>query len=721
MAEAIGTPITTESVLSLKQSCQTIISAYQKYALSLAGSDENGIYPILLGNVRGLKTDIEAGVDSLNKYDSLSLDDIKRPSKAFGELDSYKDIENVSGNYTISQSVYDEAKDEVEQMFGGMKGNESPRIGEAQGSKFNSSSSATEEPGDNTNKYLQSMPKAELEQINSGEEQEQGGNPEQVVSGRYVDVAGGDEVAVAGSAEHKESSTGKFLNTIQKECIPCDLRLNNLDEFGADLKVLDPWEELNRKYNELKKQYDALFTNTDIHDDLCNLLTFLDFQCLPDLYAIIALLFALMRKLTDAMPNFSGAFLSFIGPFFTPLLGGLNELLDKYLQMIMGPVDCVMNALDTQLAKLDVVRAIDQSEVQNVNFHRRREGSLRRKIEQLKERRAFLQGQVDKGADINAAPKSKIGGRPRSSQSNFLRDILENDPDTPRAVQPEISIPFAKTTGEELTKLNQEIEDLNQKYAKEYGPGAENNITTLLKESQNPKPSVFREVAGQVGNARGTLRDARTGLASGLYELRTQILNARGMVNDTIRLMQDELQRLILGRAATSEEFLEGARNIQKVARLIGLVKTLKKLAKTGNLCENNNGDPSLALGSFLTADRGINQVNNGYSVYKGTNDGGEESLLIAPSDAILALADPETDTVRQLDDLSEITELNNNGIPVDLGDITDKKVTATIPELGTQVPVAIIAFDLCKNSMFSTEPQIEKIQQWASDAGLGV
>ena len=388
--------------------------------------------------------------------------------------------------------------------------------------------------------------------------------------------------------------------------------------------------------------------------------------------------------------------------------------------MIMRPVDCVLNSLDTQLAKLDVVRALDQSEVQNIAFHRRREGYLRRKIEQLEERKAFLSSAVSDGADPTQTPPSKIGGRPRSSQSNVLRDAIEEDPTNPRGVEIDTTNPYGLSISDEISKLEQDIATTKSKYAGQYGPGGENELYNektgegLIQKSQQPRQNV-------IGDARGSLRDARQGLASGLYELRGQILNGRRMVNDTLSNMRDELQRLIQGRAATSEEMVEGARNIQRVARLIGVVKTLIRLANKGKLCENSNSDPSIALGSFLTANRGTQQSNNYYNVYVGQNSDGNSSLLVAPSDAVLELTDPETDEITQLSNLDEIDKLNNDGIPKDLGNITDKKIVATVPELGIEVPVSIVEFDLCKNSNLSTQPNLDMIQQWAVNAGFSV
>lgn len=718
----IEIPITGEGITELRQHTQVLIDAYKRYATSIVAEDENAMYPIVAESILDLRIDTQAGCDTLESYNKLTLDDIERPSSAFGDPQSYSDIE-VEGNYSISQSVYDGAKSRVDELLQGVKHSGTPRENASLGSNFKQKDNITKDPDATKGKYSQTTRKPTSDQI----------NPNDLFNStnKTVDqnIQTGDREKDPRTRTPQQNFTneysGKFMNNLGRDCIPCDLRLKTPDDVDPSQELLNVLEEMKRRFQEIIEKIKALFTNTEIAEDLCSLLNFLDFQCLPDLFSIIALLTSLLRKYSDIIPNLDGAFMQFVGPFFSPLLSGLSEILDRYLQMIMRPIDCVVNSLDTQLAKLDVERALDQSEVQNVSFHRKREGYLRRKMEQLEERRSFLTNlKEDPNSTTtgSSAPPTKIGGEPRSSQSNILRDEIDSDPTSARGSSTEITLPFGVTVDEELDSIDTDLQDTRGQYDREYGPRGANNINELIRESQNPRPSVFGGSLGQgetnVGNARGSLRDARQGISSSLYELRNQILNGKRMVNDTLRLMRDELRRLIFGRAATQEELLEGARNIQRTARLIGIVNTLIKLGKTGKLCENSNGNPSIALGAFLTANRGTETNRNFYNVYTGTNDSGEESLLIAPSDAVLELVG-EDNQVTQIGDLNEIDKLNRSGLPKDLGNIANKKVVATSSDLGIQVPVALIAFDLCRNADFSNEPDVDRIKQWAQDTGI--
>lgn len=684
----IEIPITAEGVMGLKQSCQTLISAYQKYSLSQVQTDENAIYPSLLPMISGMKTDAKAGVNAFESYKNISLDDMDRPSKSLGELNSYKDIESITGNYPISQSIYDEAKAEADKILEGMKGDEVPAESEELGGSFNKNDSIDKLP---------------QEAITSSK------IPNSIFLAEPFVGSGSSSV---GNPEYKRTTNGRFKNSIQRKCIPCDLRLHGPDGLEVLSEFRKIWEEFLGRLQEMIDKLKDMLNNNDILDDICSLLNFLDFQCVPDLFSLLALLAALVQKYSDIIPNIDGLFNAFLGNFFSPILGGLSELLDRYIQMIMGPVDCVLNSLDTQLAKLDIQKGLRKFDTEALSFHRKREAYLRNKIQQLQERRAYLVGLEREGADPNQGPPVRIGGQPRSSQSNPLRNAIETDPTTTRSKSFDFSVPGARTISEEIKTLNEDISETQQKYNAEYGESGKHNLSKMYRENMNPTPTVIQ-------SARSGMRDFRQGLYSSLFYVRQEAMNARRIVNDTLQVFQAELQRIIFGRAQTAEEQFEGARNLQRITRIISIIRTLiniKSLVKDGNLCDNTNGDPSLALGSFMSTYKNSEPAANNHKFYK-SSDG--STLLVAPSDAVLELIDPETESVTQVDDLEEVEKLNKDGLPKDIGDISNKKVSATSADLGITAPVSVLKLDLCTNSLFSTQPDIDKIMSWAENAGL--
>lgn len=731
-AQTIEIPITSEGVMALKQSCQVIILAYQKYCGSIIANDENAIFPTILPTVLGVTTDCEAGDNAVKAYENSSLDGIKRPAKASGDLTSYSEISQTTGNYPISQKTYDEVNNSTSKIFKSLSHREVQT--EDPGSTFKEVS-GTPFDSNTEKKNLDSIAVIKSEETVLPTSQSQPRAVNNILGQDEVLLPDGFTGAAGQSPNNAWSNPtkGKFKNSLLAECIPCSLRLVGPQDIEIGLQFKNLWKEFQERIKKLIQQIKDLLNNNGVLDDLCNLLNFLDFQCVPDLAGLVALLMALIQKYSDLSISLDGMFNAFIGNFFSPILGGLSEILDRYIQMIIGPVDCIIGALDKQLVKLDVQNSLRQADIKDIGYHNRREGTLRRKIEQLEDRKSDLEDMIRKGSDANKTPPINIGGTPRSSQSNPLRDVIDpalgNDPNSYREPAINVQLPFGQSIQSEINHIDNELNGINglkKKYAKDYGKDGTYNIAKLNKEANKPDPTVINGV-------RQNLAEGRKALSSSLYELKNKALLGRNMINDTLKAIQGELQRILFGRAATAEEQMAAALELQKIARLIGIInvlinlKTIARLAINGKLCNNDKQDPSLALGSFLQAMKG-NGTEQTHSFYKATGYNGDgfgtgnaprDTLIIAPSDAVLELTDPETEQITLLDNLDEIAKLNNNGSLFDLGNIADKKITART-NLG-EAPVSIVEFDLCTNKDFSTKPDLDKIKNWANNAGLNI
>jgi len=742
MEKEIAVSITSQDMLSLKQSCQTIILAYKQYCGTIVKNDETALYPLMADQVNGLKGDTRSGIDSLDSYSNMNIDEMERPESDINSISSYKDIDNIKGNYTISQSIYDEAQSDLKPIFAGLKNREITSA-EAIGSNFieNSGSKGVQKTISNPVK----------EKINTENNTSNKSTiPQSSLSLKEEMRVNSAEQGITQSNNKK----GRYRNVISEDCIPCALRLGDLNDIEVDLKVLNPLTEMAKRYKELIDSINHLFSNTDIENDLCSLLDFLGAQCIPDLVAIIALLNAMMLKDLGVSLNLEGAFMMFIGPFFTPMLSGLNGVLDQYMQAIMQPVDCVLNALDTQLAKLDINKAIDKMEVRNIIEHRRKEGAMRRELEQLKEREAYLkEAREERGGD--SPPPRILGG---------IR--LETDSETGEQKKNGIDVTHLMNMGgnryltidQELRKIKSDIRKLTTKYKSEYGDKGSNNIEKMIKKSQDPYKSSARKATAVPGKAKDALQQFRTSFSDGLQELRVKILNGKRMVNDTLTMISEELMRLILGRASTSEGMINGLYEIQKTIRLISLVSTLIKLAEKGKLCKNRgsgntDGDPSAIIGNYLMARSSSGKQGNYNNIYEANDSTGNKFLLVTPPDSTLKIyGNSENDSenlltkkttsidgsgnsigysknasslkngtdkngvlIKQLSDTDEIKKLNSQGIMKNIGDITDKKIVAFVPDLGVEVPVQAVVIKECSKMSYPTKETTSKIEKWAN------
>jgi hypothetical protein len=655
----IEVAITSENLMNLKRAITVIKDAYKKSASQQVTGNEAALYPLLLPQLNNLKADIEATTSSLNSYSTLTLDQLGKGQDL--DLNSISDVDKATGNYPITPELIKDAKNTVNTILGDTSGRKSLATTDQQGGVFG-----------NTNVTSTQQVSAERE------------NTAPFFDGVSSDV-------------YNNKYANKKSGSLLKECIPCDLRLSSvdgIDPMGDLLGMLE--QDLLNRYRRLLDRFKALLSNNEVYNDLCSLLNFLNFQCLPDLYGIVALLSALAMKLTDIkLINPTGAFMSFITPFFAPMLNGLNDILDKYIQLIIRPVNCVLNSIDTQLAKLDVGRALDQTSRARQTQILTKISFLERKASSLIERRNFLLETNDAGDFVNNVNSYKITGA--------NRDIQTGEAET---LNVSASIGKFYSREEEIQNIDDELREI-------VGPsGNDGQIAELRNEYNSLKKS--QPTANAITGARGGIADFRNSIGTSLESIRDYILDGRRMIMDTAEVWKKELQRTLFGRAASTDEMLQAAEDLQKIARIIGIVNTMiqfSNLAKSGKLCNNNTNDPSAALGSFLTAASASTNSSNAPVVALGTDENGNQIMLVTSSDAVL-----ELEGENQTQKLDNLAQLNMSGQAADLGSLASVNIKAT-SSLGN-APVSIAKFNLCGEVSASTSQSLDIIKSWASNVG---
>jgi hypothetical protein len=152
-------------------------------------------------------------------------------------------------------------------------------------------------------------------------------------------------------------SVGDKVKALVADCIPCKDRVLALLSLNP---IEDVWIHFNRMYKQftffLVDLYDLFLGDhsVGVFADLCNLLNFLSFMCIPDLTGMIIVLSKLLAKYAFKFKDLEISFMSILGRFSGPALAPLLSTMDKYIQLIFGPIECVIDALDAQLQKADV-------------------------------------------------------------------------------------------------------------------------------------------------------------------------------------------------------------------------------------------------------------------------------------------------------------------------------------------------------------------------------
>jgi hypothetical protein len=153
----------------------------------------------------------------------------------------------------------------------------------------------------------------------------------------YADIFGSDV-----SAKDRAKAIGKMLT----ECIPCFDRLLDGMQLLPDGDLLEI-HMLNIKIRtDLLDKIMALFKDPGAFVNICDLLKMLTHLCPQDLLAILALLTQYLAKLNLDFRFNIDFIIQLVGPILSPFLDALSQWLDKWIQLIIGPLVCVVDHIN---------------------------------------------------------------------------------------------------------------------------------------------------------------------------------------------------------------------------------------------------------------------------------------------------------------------------------------------------------------------------------------
>lgn len=186
-----------------------------------------------------------------------------------------------------------------------------------------------------------------------------------------------------------------------KSCIPCSFRTQKLGlEFGiAWSETLD---DLKAKWKNLLKLIDDLlgFQAEEFSQDLCNLFKFLDGQCIPDILGLISLLSMIQLKLEDlSIGGLNNILNQLMAPFLSPIIGAFTSNLDQYAELIIGPLKCIVNALEFQIVNFQTqVNGVQQIAQKNRTAYAQKElDFVDNKAKLLRNRKRVLEKKLIEG------------------------------------------------------------------------------------------------------------------------------------------------------------------------------------------------------------------------------------------------------------------------------------------------------------------------------------
>jgi len=151
---------------------------------------------------------------------------------------------------------------------------------------------------------------------------------------------------------------GSIAKTLFADCVPCEERILDLLSLNP---IKDVWDLIDGMYDQqvsfLLNLFDLLLGDKSVEalGDFCSLFNFLNFMCLPDFARMIIVLSSLITKYTFKLKNIRITLANIISQMFGFALTPLIALIDRYMQLILAPIECVITAMNAELRKMDVV------------------------------------------------------------------------------------------------------------------------------------------------------------------------------------------------------------------------------------------------------------------------------------------------------------------------------------------------------------------------------
>jgi len=427
------------------------------------------------------------------------------------------------------------------------------------------------------------------------------------------DTSAVDKEITSALTRKKSKNDGDGKQSIIDECIPCLDRTLDVDLLAPLEDLLDDFEnDLLDRWNTLRNIWELL-NSDDFYADICDLMDFFSFQCLPDLVAILSMLLWLWKSLLESFSiDINGSLWSLIGLLMGPFLAGLESVIQQYIDMIMAPIDCIISSLLFQMSK------IPQFE-QDSKWLDERQAEQRRLEE--RELQGEIGGEVDNATVmINAAIQSQLSFTALKatswdqSKEYYQTQAAKNDLEKYQYGQQHGEGPVGATTP--ITVENAET------IAAETGgdPGS------VEEEARLEREAYIKEREARERSRATTadwLLDAANTLESGLGQVGSYLIAGRDRMNSWLASIRDDLRAFLFGSGTGFTNAVSLTTTISRLARLIGFVKALIKMAEDGFDCGSDND---------LSEPDMINFLQNYYAPESGAavivGDDGEVTIL---------------------------------------------------------------------------------------------
>ena len=355
--------------------------------------------------------------------------------------------------------------------------------------------------------------------------------------------------------------------TILDDCIPCLDRALDMDLMAPLEDLLADLEsEFDLKLDQLRDMW-ALLNSDDFYEDLCHLLDFLSFMCIPDLVAILSLLIWYYQSLiTSFQIDISGSLWSLIGMMIGPMVTSLEGIIDQYIQMIMAPIDCIITMLLYQMSKIPQL----STDYEWLQERAREREKLRAQEQKTSDTIAMINEWIDERLNSLALEASPWYQSQRATvKYTEGSEVKSRGTATP--------LPKVKTRRNPQTG---ELEIFTSDF--DYIPSEEEvaavpDALEYLEERERAQEEQAT-IADYLSDARETIR-------SGLGAVGAYLIEGRDKMNSWFETLKEEVRGFLFDSQDTFSLATSLATTLKRIARIIGFVKAIIRLAEEGLEC----------------------------------------------------------------------------------------------------------------------------------------
>lgn len=365
----------------------------------------------------------------------------------------------------------------------------------------------------------------------------------------------------------KLANSDNPAKTILDDCIPCLDRALDMDLMAPlDDLLFDLESEFDLKLDELKNMW-AILNSDDFYQDLCHLLDFFSFMCIPDLVAILSLLIWYYQSLiTSFQIDISGSLWSLIGMMIGPMITSLESLIDQYIQMIMAPIDCIITMLLFQMSKIPQL-SVDAEWLQE---RARERDKLREQDQKTGDTIAMINEWIDDRLNALALEASPWYQSQRAvvKYSDSKGKVKSRGTATP--------LPKVKTRRNADGELEIFTSDFDYEPSSEEVAAVPDALEYL--ESREKAQQEQATIADVMSDAGETIR-------SGLGAVGAYLIEGRDRMDSWFETLKEELRGFLFDSADTFSLATSLATSLKRLARIIGFVKAIIRLAEEGLEC----------------------------------------------------------------------------------------------------------------------------------------